>query len=228
LISAASSLSDVLKQQAPAFARARRVPPPLFNLAASGTLQRQIEQGAPVDVVLLAGDKPMEALERAGLLRKGTRRDLIGNRLVLVAPIRWRGRLGFRDLTSPRIRRIAIGDNAVPAGDYARQVLRHHQLDKALRAKLVPLSSARAVAVAVATGNADAGFVYRSDAIGMTSLRITALAPASSHKPILYSGAVLQRSRQPRHARAYLQTLTSPAARSAFLRAGFSPLPAGH
>jgi len=96
-----------------------------------------------------------------------------------------------------------------------------------LQSKLVPLGSVRAVATAVASGNADAGFVYRSDVMGVTNLRIAATAPGSSHKPILYSGAVIARSRQPGIAKAYLDGLGSAAARNAFIQAGFSPLPAG-
>jgi molybdate transport system substrate-binding protein len=83
-----------------------------------------------VDVFLSAGSRQMDALEQAGLLLKGTRRTLISNQLVLVVPANVRGILGFLDLASPRIRRIAIGDNSVPAGDYARQVLQHFRLSR--------------------------------------------------------------------------------------------------
>jgi molybdate transport system substrate-binding protein len=226
-VSAAISLTEVLQSLAPGFSRAQRVPLPQFNLAASGALQRQIEQGAPVDVFLSAGSRQMDALEKAGLLLKGTRRNLISNQLVLVVPANVPGILGFADLASPRIRRIAIGDSTVPAGEYARQVLQHFRLSDRLQPKLVPLGSVRAVAAAVASGSADAGFVYRSDAVSLPALRIAATAPAASHRPILYSGAVIQRSRQPGLARVYLDGLRSPAARNAFIRAGFAPLPAG-
>lgn len=225
LVSAATSLGEVLQRLGPDFQRRLRVAAPQVNLAASGTLQRQIEQGAPVDVFLSAGDKPMQALERVGLLRQGSRRTLIGNRLVLVASARQRRILGFADLASPRIRRIAIGDSAVPAGDYARQVLQHYGLSATVRPRLIPLGSVRAVAAAVASGSADVGFVYRTDAIGVAALRIVATAPASSHKPIVYSGAVLARSRQPDLATAYLDALASPEARPVWQRAGFLPLP---
>lgn len=227
LVSAAVSLTTVLQDLTPSFSRRQRGPAPQFNLSASGILQRQIEQGAPVDVFLSAGSKQMDALERAGLLLKGSRRKLISNQLVLVVPTSQRGILGFRDLTSPRIRRIAIGDNAVPAGDYGRQVLQYYKLTTTLQPKLVPLGSVRAVAAAVASGSVDAGFVYRSDVVGVANLRITATAPATSHQPILYYGAVIQRSRQPKAAKVYLEGLSSPAARNAFIRAGFSPLPSG-
>ena len=227
LVSAAISLGDVLKTLAPSFSRAQRVPVPQWNLASSGTLQRQIEQGAPVDVFLSAGGRQMDSLEQAGLLLKGTRRNLISNQLVLVVPSHRRAVLGFGDLRSPRLRRIAIGDTTVPAGEFAREVLRHYRLTAHVQPRLVPLGSVRAVASAVASGHADAGFVYRSDVVGVSNLRIAAIAPSGSHKPILYSGAVTKRSRQAGIARAYLDGLGSAAARRVFIQAGFSPLPAG-
>lgn len=168
----------------------------------------------------------MDTLESAGLLLAGSRRDVLGNRLVLVVPARAPRRpLAIAGLAAPRVGRIAIGDGTVPAGDYARQVLAHFGLTAAVAPKLVPLGSVRAVARAVAAGNVDAGFVYRSDAVQLGGLRVVATAPLSSHAPIRYSGAVLRRSRQPRLARAYLQSLGSPAARSLFLREGFEILP---
>ncbi|MCT0199021.1 molybdate ABC transporter substrate-binding protein [Synechococcus sp. CS-1325] len=224
LVSAAISLTNVLQGLAPAFSRSQRVPAPQFNLGASGLLQRQIEQGAPVDVFLSAGSKQMDALEQAQLLVPGTRRNLISNQLVLVVPANRKGSLGFSDLVSSSIRRIAIGDKAVPAGDYGRQVLRFYKLSNSVQPKLVPLGSVRAVAAAVATGNADAGLVYRSDTFGVSNLRIAATAPGASHRPILYSGAVIRRSQHPALAKAYLDGLQGPAARSAFSRAGFTPL----
>jgi molybdate transport system substrate-binding protein len=81
------------------------------------------------------------------------------------------------------------------------------------------------VARAVADGNVDAGFVYRSDAVQLGGLRVVATAPLASHAPIRYSGAVLRGSRQPQLARAYLRSLGSPAARALFRREGFEILP---
>lgn len=226
LVSAAVSLSGPLQALAAPFARSRGRAEPRFNLGASGLLQQQIQQGAPADVFLSAGARPMEALERAGLLLPGSRRDLLGNRLVLVVPARAPRRpLSFADLAGPGVGRIAIGDGTVPAGDYARQVLAHDGLSGAVAPKLVPLGSVRAVARAVAAGHADAGLVYRSDAEQLGGLRVVAMAPAVSHAPILYSGAVLRTSRQPRQALAYLRSLTTPAALALFGREGFEPLP---
>jgi molybdate transport system substrate-binding protein len=225
LVSAAVSLSEPLQALAGPFARAQGVAQPRFNFGASGLLQQQIQQGAPADVFLSAGPRPMEALEKAGLLLGGSRRDLIGNQLVLVVPARAPQRpMGFAALATPAVARLAIGDATVPAGDYARQVLAHEGLSQAVAAKLVPLGSVRAVAHAVAAGNVDAGIVYRSDAVQIGGLRVVAVAPAGSHAPIRYSGAVVAASRQPQLALAYLRSLTSPAAEAEFRRRGFQPL----
>ncbi len=226
LVSAAASLSGPLQDLAVPFTRGQGTAPPQFNFGASGLLQQQIQQGAPADVFLSAGARPMDTLERAGLLLAGSRRDLLGNRLVLVVPARAPRRpLDVTGLAGPGVRRIAIGDGTVPAGDYARQVLAHKGLTAAVAPKLVPLGSVRAVARAVADGNVDAGFVYRSDAVQLGGLRVVATAPVTSHAPIRYSGAVLRSSRQPQLALAYLRSLGSPAARALFRREGFEILP---
>ncbi|KEF41581.1 MAG: hypothetical protein ER33_10430 [Cyanobium sp. CACIAM 14] len=226
LVSAAASLSGPLQALAVPFARSRGVAPPRFNFGASGLLQQQIQLGAPADVFLSAGVRPMDALQKAGLLVPGSRRDLLGNRLVLVVPERAPRRpLDFPGLAGPAVGRIAIGDGTVPAGDYARQVLAHYGLSGAVAVKLVPLGSVRAVARAVADGNVDAGMVYRSDAQQLGGLRVVATAPAASHAPIRYSGAVLRSSRQPRLALAWLDALATPQARALFRRDGFKPLP---
>lgn len=226
LVSAAASLSGPLQTLAVPVVRGRGAPPPQFNFAASGLLQQQIQQGAPADVFLSAGARPMDSLEKAGLLLAGSRRDVLGNRLVLVVPARAPRRpLAIAGLAAPGVGRIAIGDGTVPAGDYARQVLAHGGLTAAVAPKLVPLGSVRAVARAVADGNVDAGFVYRSDAVQLGGLRVVATAPLTSHAPIRYSGAVLRNSRQPRLALAYLRSLGSPDARALFRREGFVTLP---
>ena len=95
-----------------------------------------------------------------------------------------------------------------------------------MQAKLVPLGSVRAVAHAVAAGNVDAGIVYKSDARNGPNLRIVAGAPEASHAPIRYSAAVIATSRQPKLARAYLNSLSSAQAGQMFRRYGLLPLPA--
>ena len=221
LVSAAISLSEPLQALAPLFARQQKLAPPAFNFGSSGALKLQIAKGAPVDVFISAADKPMRQLEQQGLLLAGSRRVIAGNQLVLVVPDRSpRQPLGFTGLASVTIRRIAIGDSSVPAGEYARQTLAYYHLTQVLQAKLVPMGSVRAVARAVAHGDVDAGIVYKSDAHNVANLRITAIAPQRSHAPIRYSAAVIKGSRQPQRALAYLRSLTSPGALQVYRRFG--------
>ena len=228
LVGAASSLSKPLQALAPGFAAARNLPAPTFHFAASGVLQQQIQQGAPIDVFVSAGEKQMDRLEKAGLLVAGSRRVIAGNQLVLVVPSRSPLRsLQFAGLDSLSIRRIAIGDSSVPAGDYGRQTLAYYGLSEAVKAKLVPLGSVRAVANAVGAGHVDAGIVYKSDAYNVPNLRIVAGGPEASQAPIRYSAAVIATSRQPKVARAYLSSLTTAQAGQMFRRYGLLPLTAG-
>ena len=226
LVGAASSLREPLKTLAPSFAADQKVAP-TFHFAASGVLQQQIQKGAPIDVFVSAGDKQMDRLEKAGLLVAGSRRVIAGNQLVLVVPSRSPlHSLRFQGLDSMAIRRIAIGDYSVPAGDYGRQTLAYYGLSEAVKAKLVPLGSVRAVANAVAAGHVDAGIVYKSDAHNGPNLRIVAGAPEASHAPIRYSAAVITASRQAKLASAYLASLTTAQASQVFRRYGLLPLPA--
>ena len=227
LVGAASSLGEPLQALAPSFASSQKVPLPRFTLAASGVLQQQIQQGAPIDVVVSAGVKQMDQLEGAGLLVAGSRRVIAGNQLVLVvasrSPIR---SLGFKGLASMAIKRIAIGDSSVPAGDYGRQTLAYYGISEVVKAKLVPLGSVRAVAQAVAAGHVDAGIVYKSDTGNGANLRVVARAPEASHRPIRYGAAVVAATRQPQVARAYLASLNTAQASQVLRRFGFVPLPA--
>ncbi len=225
LIGAAASLSGPLQEIAPVQASSSGEALPQFHFASSGTLQQQLLQGAPLDVFLSAGERQMEALQTAGLLLEGSHRELFGNRLVLVVPARApSAALALPDLGRASIRRIAIGEAGVPAGDYARQTLASFGLTAAVQDRLVPLASARAVARAVASGDADAGFVYASDAAASSRLRVSAVVPQSSHAPIRYSGAVLRSSPHPERAGAYLDALTLPAASGVLRRHGFLTL----
>jgi molybdate transport system substrate-binding protein len=226
-VGAATSLSEPLQVLAPSFTKTENVMLPSFNFAASGVLQQQIEKGAPIDVFVSAGEKQMDRLEKAGLLLKGSRRLIATNQLVLVVPSNSPVKsLRFQGLDSISIRRIAIGDSNVPAGDYGRQTLAYYGLSEAVKNKLVPLGSVRAVANAVAAGHVDAGIVYRSDVQNGANLRIVAGAPEASHGPIRYSAAVVASSRQPQLARTYLGSLTTAQASQVLRRYGLLPLPA--
>jgi molybdate transport system substrate-binding protein len=192
------------------------------NFGASGTLAREIEQGAPVDAILSAGAKPIDDLQSKGLLASGTRTNLLRNSLVLIAPQDSQLK-SFDDLAAPAVRLVALGDPAgVPAGQYGRQTLNALKLYDKLNAKIVLGKDVRQVLTYVETGNADAGLVYGTDARISAKVRVVAVAPESSHDPIVYPMAIVAGSRNQEAARDFLVYLGSPAAKAIFSKHGFT------
>ena len=220
-MSAAVSLTNVLQEIARDYETrtGRRV---ILNLGPSNGLAHQIVEGAPIDVFLSADTRQMDAVERAGRLEPGTRVDLIRNQLVLA--VRRDAEIGpkaSRDLLQPSIRRVAIGDAAaVPAGVYARQYLEAEGLWTALQPKLVPLVSVRAALEAVAGGEADAGFVYRTDVAAAPDLIVAFEVPATS-VGVVYPAAVVGNAPHPEAAGDLLRYLQDADARRRFEAAGF-------
>ena len=223
LVSAAASLTDVLREIADTYKQANAEKQITYNFGGSGTLQRQIENGAPVDVFISAAAEPMDALEKQDLLLPGNRIDLLTNTLVLIAPKERNDLQGFADLARGDVKHIAIGEpRTVPAGFYAVECLSAQNLLPSLQPKLVRLLDVRQVLAAVGTGNADAGLVYQTDAMSSDRVRTVASAPAGSHRAIKYPVAVVRRSKQPEEAREYVTFLRSVPARKIFEKHGFT------
>jgi molybdate transport system substrate-binding protein len=192
------------------------------NFGSSGTLAREIEQGAPVDAFISAGTKPMDDLEAKSLLAPGTRSNLLRNSLVLIAP-RDSKLEGFDGLAAPDLRLVALGDPAsVPAGQYGKQTLTSLHLYDKLNPKFVLGKDVRQVLTYVETGNADAGLVYATDALISNKVRVVAVAPDSSHDPIVYPLAIVAGSRNQPSVRDFMAYLGSPAARAVFIKHGFT------
>jgi molybdate transport system substrate-binding protein len=228
-VSAAISLKDALDELGPIFQIQQHRQnggsgtAVTYNYGGSGTLARQIEQGAPVDVFFSAAEKQMDELAAQGLIVADTRHDLVGNALVLIAPAQAATPHSFQDLTNPAVKALALGETStVPAGMYARQTLEHLGLFAALEKKVVYAKDVRAVLTYVETGNADAGLVYQTDANTSTKVRVVAAAPADSHDPILYPAAVLRDSKNKPAAHAFLEFLQGPDARAVFQKYGFT------
>ncbi|MGH9575225.1 MAG: molybdate ABC transporter substrate-binding protein [Candidatus Acidiferrales bacterium] len=223
-VSAAASLKDALDAITPAFAKERPNIAIHYNLAASGTLQQQIQQGAPVDVYISASPAQMDLLDKQGLLFPGTRRNLLRNTLVLIVPAGSSQISNFKDLLKPTVRTVAIGEpRTVPAGKYAQEVLTHFRLYQSLTPRLVLAKDVRQVLTYVASGNADAGIVYSTDAKITNQVKVTATAPEDSHDPIIYPVAVLKDAKNIEAAKSFVAFLSSPAAQSIFEKYGFSP-----
>lgn len=223
-VSAAASLKDAITAIDQDFHRAHPDIDVTPNFGGSGTLQLQIEQGAPVDVFISAAPQQMDALAAKNLLLPGTRVDLLKNELVLIAPKSSSVVKGFDDLKKPEVRVIAVGDpRSVPAGTYARQVLTALAMYDALKSKMTFATDVRQVLADVETGSAEAGLVYATDAAISSNVRVVADAPAGTHQPIIYPAAVLQASMNPQAGRAFVHYLSSPSARAVFAKYGFRP-----
>jgi molybdate transport system substrate-binding protein len=222
-VSAAVSLKNALDEVARLY---RSQEPEIvvhFNLGGSGTLQQQIEQGAPVDVFISASPEEMDKLESKSLLLPGTRKTLARNRLVLIVPAGEAGIKNFQDLARPEVKHIAIGEpQTVPAGMYARQILTHLNLYDRLKPKFVLAKDVRQVLTYVATGNADAGIVYATDARTSSKVKVVADAPEGSHSPVIYPVAIVKASRNPAGAKELESFLLGAQSRAVFQKYGFA------
>jgi molybdate transport system substrate-binding protein len=225
LVSAAASLKDVLGEVNDLYHKQHPDVSISLNLGGSGTLETQIEQGAPADVFISAAPEEMDELASKGLLRANSRIALLTNRLVLIVP---KGNSGinsihsFQDLLRADVRTVALGDpRSVPAGMYAQQTLTALGIYDAVKHKAVYASDVRQVLAYVETGSADAGIVYATDAESSGRVRIVAEAPPGAAPHIVYPAAALKSSAHPSDAEIYLRFLQSDAVRAIFLRYGF-------
>jgi molybdate transport system substrate-binding protein len=221
-LSVAASLQDAITEIEAGYQHQHGAVEFRNNFASSGTLAREIEEGAPVDAIISAGEKEMDDLQAKGLLVPGTRANLLVNSLVLIAP-RESTLQGFEALTGAQVRIVAMGDPAtVPAGQYGLETLKNLNLYDRIKRKIVLGKDVRQVLAYVETGNADAGLVYATDALISNKVRVVAVAPASSHAPIVYPMAVVAGSSQQQAARDFLEYLRGSAARAIFVRHGFT------
>ena len=218
VVLAASSLQESLEEIADAWA-ADGHPAPVLAFAATSALARQIERGAPADVFVSADQDWMDMLEGQGLLREGTRSDIVGNRLVLV-----RGKdAAARELADLGEGRLALADPiAVPAGRYARAALESLGQWDMVAGRVVPAENVRAALALVERGEAALGIVYATDAAASTEAEIVRELPADSHPRIRYPAAVLASSAHP-DAVAFVDFLQSAPAQEVFRMHGFRP-----
>ena len=224
-ISAAASLTDAFKDIGPRFEATRPGVKLRLNFAASGVLIQQIVQGAPVDVLASADAETMNRGVEQRLIDAETRRDFAANTLVLVVPaLDGAPRAvvtGLADLTGPAFKRIAIGKPAsVPVGRYTQQALETAGLWAPLQPKLVQADSVRQVLDYVARGEAEAGFVYRTDATLLAG-KVSVVQTVQGHAPVRYPVAVVSDSRQKTLARDFAAFLLGAEAQAILARYGF-------
>lgn len=225
VVLAAASLQESLTEVAGRWA-AKGDPKPVISFAASSILARQIAAGAPADLFISADEPWMDDLAKRGLIAPGTRARLVGNMLVLVAPVgsakpvdlRNRRALAAMLAAGP----IAMADpDAVPAGKYGKAALQALGVWDAAAPHVVRAENVRAALALVERGAAPLGIVYATDARAAKSVRVVAMFPANSHPPITYPIARLKRSTT-LESEAFRRYLLSGEARRIFMRYGFT------
>jgi molybdate transport system substrate-binding protein len=230
LVFAAASLKNALDDIAAQWQR-ESGKKAAISYAASNTLIKQIEQGAPADIFISADLDWMDYGQQKGLIKPDTRSNLLGNRLVLVAPkdsnISANIRPGFDLAALLKGGRLAMGNvDAVPAGKYGKAALEKLGAWDGIKDKIAQAESVRAALLLVARGEAPLGIVYQTDAASDPTVKIVGTFPENTHPPIIYPIALTKESTSP-DASAFLNFIRSPAARPIFERQGFTVLGPG-
>jgi molybdate transport system substrate-binding protein len=229
LVFAAASLTDVLQQVGADYGRATGAAV-RFSFGSTATLARQIESGARADLFVAADAQWMDYVEQRALLRRASRRDLLGNRLVLVAPAASTLRLAIEPglplrAVLGRTGRLALADPAsVPAGKYAKAALTALGAWREVEDRIVVADNVRMALMYVARGEAPLGVVYLTDAMAEPRVRVVGEFPATTHPPIVYPAALTTSAGA--GAADFLAYLSGPAARRRFEAAGFLWVPA--
>jgi molybdate transport system substrate-binding protein len=219
-VSAAASLTDALKEIGAKFEKESNTKV-VFNFGASSMLARQIEEGAPADIFFSADEAQMNRIQNK--IAPATRCDLLTNVLVVIAGKDSAQKLSqLSDLAKPEVTRIGIADpRAVPAGVYAKQVLTQAKLWEKIEPKIAPTENVRATLAVVEAGNADAGFVYKTDAMISGKVRVALEIPSKFAPKIVYPAAIVADSRHQDEAQRFLAFLKTEEVGQIFRRSGF-------
>jgi molybdate transport system substrate-binding protein len=225
VVFAAASLTNALGEIGQAFERQGGVKA-AFSFASSSTLAKQIENGAPAQVFFSADTEWMDYLEKLRRIAPGSRADLLGNRLVLIAPadsnlsVTLKPGVDFASLLKGGL--LATGDpDHVPVGKYAKVALGKLGAWDAISGRIARADSVRAALALVERGEAPLGIVYATDAAVAPKVKVIAVFSEDLHPPIIYPAALVQGRSAPAAVR-FLDYLKTPEAKAVFQKYGFS------
>ncbi len=208
IVSAAASLTEAMEEVEIAYEEVNPKVDVIINLGSSGSLQRQIEQGAPTDVFISASLDKMNTLMEERYLLKDSYRALLKNSMVLIVPKDESQVKSFDDLDSEKVELIAIGEpESVPAGMYAKEVLNYLGLYDKITDKIIVGKNVKEVLTWVEMNEVDAGMVYQTDAIISEKVIVVSKAPADAHEEIIYPVAVINESEHIEEAEAFVEYL---------------------
>jgi molybdate transport system substrate-binding protein len=223
-VSAAISLKNAFEEIGKTFAQRHPGTKVVFNFGASGDLARQIEAGAPVDLFASAAQKDMDDIGKKDLIAANSKKDFAKNGVVLVKPAHSTIPLQtLTDLQKKEIRKIAIGNpKTVPAGRYAEEGLRHHNLWDAVKDKLIFAENVRQVLDYVARDEVDAGLVYSTDVMARSKeVKVVMKLPEGSHWPVVYPIGVIKRTKVEALSRAFVDFVISAEGQNILSQYGF-------
>lgn len=197
------------------------------SYAGSGDLVQQIQGGAPCDLFISASKSNMDDLEKDGLIVTDSRKDLLGNTLTLIATTEAADKVSVDALTTDAVKQIAIGEpETVPAGKYATQAFESLKITDKIDSKIVKAKDVRAVLNYVESGDAECGFVYRTDALMLddTKGKIIEDVDTDLHDPIVYPAALMKDSGEAQATAAanFYEYLETDYAKSVFEKYGFA------
>lgn len=222
-VSAAASLTDVLGEISKMYSKEEPNIKLTFTFGSSGSLQTQIEQGAPSDIFISAAQKQMTALSEKGLIIPDTKKDLLINKVVVIVPKgSSTGIKSFKELAAEKVKKVALGEpKGVPVGQYSEEILSYLKIADKVKEKAVYASDVRQVLNWVETGNVDCGVVYATDAAISGKVDVIAEAPEDSHKPVIYPVAVIKSSKKADEAKKFLNFLSKDESKKVFEKYGF-------
>lgn len=196
----------------------------VYNLAASGALQTQIEQGAPADIFISAANKQIDDLAKKGLVVPSSRKALVSNELVIIVPKDKQTDIkSFGDIE--KVKQFGLGaPETVPTGQYGIEVLKALALWDSVKGKAVLAKDVRTIVTYVETGNVEAGIVFSTVAATSDKVTIAASAPPGTHEPILFPAVILAGSKNQKAAEEFLTYLAGPEAMKIFEKYGFHPV----
>lgn len=223
LFSAAASLTDILEEQVKEYNKINPDVSIILTFAGSGTLQSQIENGAPVDIFMPASQKNMENLKKTEHMMEDSIKDILKNEVVLITSSNSKLQINkFEDLIHTDIKKIGIGDpEYVPVGQYSKSIFENLDIYNTIEGKLVLGNDVRTVLNWVINEEVDCGIVYSTDLYKLDNVKILANAPENSHHPIIYPIGILKNSKQPETSKGFIDFLFTDKAKEIFASYGF-------
>lgn len=216
-ILAAASMTDVLTEIADKYEEEHPEITLTFSFDSSGTLQTQIEEGAPADVFISAALKQMNELNEQGLMDEDSIIELLENKVVLIKP---KGSeldiASFEDVASDKVTMAAIGNSDVPVGQYTQTIYENLGLWDQIQEKANYATNVRQVLDWVATKNADCGIVYATDAAIEPEVEIISEAPEGSCTPAIYPAGIVKDSEYPEQAKEFMDFLKTDEVKEIF------------